>query len=336
MNIGILLYNSIREKPSAHRVPRAEKLIMTAAKVRGHSVRVLRADKCELSYANGRMKVMYAGKKFPAIDVIVPRAGITTNVDLFLPLNKHFLLMGMPILNGYMPILRAKNKIRMLQILSHRGIKVPRTVVLQHLDYLDAAIQRVGGFPIILKTILGSLGKGVVIVESRRSLLSALDMILTQEHWSILLVQEFVEEAEGKDIRVFVVDGRVVASMERTAAVGDFRSNLSVGGVGRPAVLSDEESVLALAATDALGLDFSGVDLLRTRKGPVVMEVNANPGLEGITDATGVDVAGAMIECAVRKAELVQKQGAAVPDSRDGWVPFMHNEPLMDEPFAVV
>ena len=279
MMIGILRYSWSREKVSARSILEAEKLLINAAKARGHTARVLRADKCELSYANGKMKVLYAGKKFPAMDVIVPRANVTSNVDLLLPLNKHLLLMGVPILNGYMPIMRAKNKIRMLQILSYKGIPVPQTVVLQHLDYLDAAIERVGGFPVILKTIAGSLGKGVVIVESRRSLLSALDMILTQEHWRILLVQEFVEEAEGKDIRAFVVDGKVVASMERTAAIGDFRSNISAGGIGTPIDLTHEEVQLSLEATAALGLDLAGVDLLRTKKGPMVMEVNANPGL---------------------------------------------------------
>ena len=162
---------------------------MNAVKARGHVPRLLRVDKCELSYADGKIKILYAGKKFPHVDVIIPRANITINVDLYLPLNKHLLLAGIPVVNGYEPILRAKNKIRTLQILSHQGIKVPKTVILQHLDYLDNAIKRVGGFPVILKTVSGSLGKGVVIVESRRSLLSALDLIITQDHWRILLVQ---------------------------------------------------------------------------------------------------------------------------------------------------
>ena len=334
MDIGILRYSWSREKLNSRRIWKAEKLLIDAAKVRGHSARVLRADKCELSYAKGKMKVLYGGKKFPAVDVIVPRASITMNVDLVLPLNKHLLLMGMPILNGYMPIMRAKNKIRTLQILSHKGLPVPQTVVLQHLNYLDDAIKRVGGFPVVLKTISGSLGKGVVIVESRRSLLSALDMILTQEHWRILLVQEFVEEAEGKDIRVFVVDGKVVASMERTAAVGDFRSNIHAGGVGQFADLSPEEERLALEATAVLGLDFSGVDLLRTKHGPVVMEVNANPGLEGITDATGVDVAGAIIDFAVKKAGQVDSVTAQ--EFRGGLTLQEQKELVLDEPYAVI
>jgi ribosomal protein S6--L-glutamate ligase len=300
---------------------------MDAAKARGHQVKLIRADKCELSYANGKMKALYGGKKFPDFDVIIPRVNITINLDLFLPLNKHLLFMGIPVLNGYMPIMRAKNKIRTLQILSHKGIPVPQTVVLQHLNYLDDAIKRVGGFPIILKTISGSLGRGVVIVESRRSLLSALDMILSQDHWRTLLVQEFVEEAEGKDVRVFVVGGRVVASMERTAKEGDFRSNIHAGGKGQEVELSKEEIEMSLKATSALGLDFSGVDLLRTKNGPVVMEVNANPGLEGITGATGIDVAGALIELAVSKAKQVPQRFRSLANKK---------ELIVDEPLVVV
>jgi ribosomal protein S6--L-glutamate ligase len=321
-------------KLNSRRILKAEKLLLDAAKTRGHTARILRADKCELSYAKGQMKVLYAGRKFPSVDVIIPRASITINVDLVLPLNKHLLLMGVPLVNGYMPIMRAKNKIRTLQILSHKGVPVPQTVVLQHLGYLDDAIKRVGGFPVVLKTISGSLGKGVVIVESRRSLLSALDMILTQEHWRILLVQEFVEEAEGKDVRVFVVGRKVVASMERTAAAGDFRSNIHAGGVGQCADLSLEEERLALKATGALGLDFSGVDLLRTKNGPVVIEVNANPGLEGITDATGVDVAGAIIDFAVKK--VGEENSIPAQEFREGLTLEEQKELVLDEPFAVI
>ncbi len=301
MNIGILSYISFKRKLNSRRRTLAERYLIEAVKKRGHNPVFLRSDKCELSYANSKMKVLYAGKKFPDLDVIIPRPSITINVDLKLTLNKHLLLMGMPLINGYMPILRAKNKIRTLQIMSHEGIKVPKTVVLERLEYIDNAVKRVGGYPVILKTPAGSLGKGVVIVESKRSMLSALDMILTQDHWKILLIQEYVAEAEGKDVRVFVVDGKVVAAMERSAAEGDFRSNLHAGGEGIVAELTEEEEKMSLDAAKALKLDLAGVDLLRTKSGPVVMEVNANPGLEGITKVTGVDVAGAIVDFAIKK-----------------------------------
>lgn len=317
---------------------KAEKLLMAAAKVRGHEPRLLRADKCELSYADGAMKVLYAGKKFPEVDVIIPKVNVTINVDMRLTLNKHLLLMGFPLVNGFMPVARAKNKIRTLQILSHKGINVPKTVVLERLEYLDNAIKRVGGFPVILKTPAGSLGKGVVIVESRRSMLSALDMILTQDHWKILLIQQYIAESDGKDVRVFVVDGKVVASMERTAAEGDFRSNIHAGGEGAAVGLSPEEEKMALEATEALKLEISGVDLLRTKNGPVVMEVNANPGLEGITAATGVDVAGAIIDLAVKKA-TIHKLGKGELQFRGGVEEAKKASEealLLDEPHSVV
>ena len=333
MNIGVLSYGSGRRKLSSRRRTSAEKYLIAAIKERGHKPYYLRHDKCELSYANGQMKVLYVGKKFPNLDVIIPRPSITINVDLKLTLNKHLLLMGIPLVNGYMPILRAKNKIRTLQILSHKGIKVPKTVVLERLEYIDKAIKMVGGFPIVLKTPAGSFGKGVVIVESRRSLLSALDMILTQEHWRILLIQEYVADAKNQDVRVFVVDGKVIASMERTAAEGDFRSNLHAGGKGVPVELTPAEEKISIDAAAALKLDLAGVDLLRTQKGPVVMEVNANPGLEGITEATGVDVAGAIVDFAVRKAMSRDKK----QDFRGGLQKEASKEALlMDEPYAVV
>lgn len=303
MNIGILSYTSKKQKLNSRRRTLAERYLIEAIKNRGHNPVFLRSDKCELSYANGKMLAMYAGARFPKLDVIIPRPSISINVDLKLTLNKHLLLMGIPIVNGYMPVLRAKNKIRTLQILSHEGIKVPKTVVLERLEYIDQAVKRVGGYPVVLKTPAGSFGRGVVIVESKRSMLSALDMILTQDHWSTLLIQEYVAEADGKDVRVFVVNDKVVASMERTAAEGDFRSNLHAGGRGLVAKLSIRERKIALDAARVLKLDVAGVDLLRTKRGPVVMEVNANPGLEGITEVTGIDVAGAIVDFAIQKAQ---------------------------------
>ncbi|MBT7484408.1 RimK family alpha-L-glutamate ligase [Candidatus Peregrinibacteria bacterium] len=340
MNIGILSYTSTRRKLNSRRRTLAERYLIDAVKKRGHKPVFLRSDKCELSYADGKMKVLYGGKKFPDLDVIIPRPSISINVDLKLTLNKHLLLMGMPLVNGYMPILRAKNKIRTLQIMSHGGIKVPKTVVLERLEYIDNAVKRVGGYPVILKTVAGSLGKGVVIVESKRSMLSALDMILTQDHWKILLIQEYVAEAEGKDVRVFIVDGKVVASMERSAAEGDFRSNLHAGGQGVVGHLTEAEEKISLDAAKALKLDLAGVDLLRAKNGPMVMEVNANPGLEGITAVTGVDVAGAIVDFAIQKVGGAPPQSQCFRGCLDGAqskkTPLSKESLLMDEPHAVV
>lgn len=314
-------------------MPKNERLIMEAAKARGHDIKRFRVDKCQMYYSNGEMKVLYGGKKFPELDVMLPRPSILGNLDIELTLNKHFLLTGVAIVNGYMPILRAKNKIRTLQILSHKGIQVPTTVVLRRLEYIDDAIKRVGGLPVIVKTPVGSFGKGVVIVESRRSLLSALDILWTQDQWKILLIQEYVGEAQGKDIRAFVVGDRVVAAMERTAAEGDFRSNLHAGGEGQPAILSPEETKIALDSAAALNLEIAGVDILRTKRGPVIMELNSNPGLEGITEVTGIDVAGAIIDYAIKKVSANATQSAKeVAFSRI----IQDKELILDEPDSVV
>ncbi|MFA5842464.1 MAG: RimK family alpha-L-glutamate ligase [Candidatus Gracilibacteria bacterium] len=305
MNIGILVYNSEwwRTSLKSRRLSAHDKLLLAAGRARGHTMKVFRFERCQLFYENGEMKVFYGGNPFPKMDVIIPRPSVCNNVDLELTLNKHLLLMGMKLVNGYMPVMRAKNKIRMLQILSHAGIKMPKTVILKRFEYMDDAIKRVGGFPIIIKTPHGSLGRGVAIVESRRSLLSALDIIWADAQNRSLLIQEYVKESAGHDIRVFVVNNKVIASMERKSKRGDFRSNIGCGGKGIPVVLTKEEEKLALDATRAFSLDLAGVDLLRTKTGPVVMELNANPGLEGITEATGVDVAGKIIDFAVLKAK---------------------------------
>lgn len=311
MNIGLLVYNSESWKVSlrSRKLLANDKILLVAGQARGHTMKVFRSERCQLFYVNGKMKVLYAGHPFPKMDVIIPRPSVCNNVDLELTLNKHLLLMGMKLVNGYMPVMRAKNKIRMLQILSHAGIKMPKTVILKRLEYMDDAIRRVGGFPIIIKTPHGSLGRGVAIVESRRSLLSSLDIIWADAQNRSLLIQEYVKESAGRDIRAFVVNNKVVAAMERKSKKGDFRSNIGCGGTGVPVALTKEEEELALDATRAFNLDIAGVDLLRTKNGPVVMELNANPGLEGITEATGVDVAGKIIDFAVLKA----KKKADVP-----------------------
>ncbi|HCW32320.1 MAG: RimK family alpha-L-glutamate ligase, ribosomal protein S6 modification protein [Candidatus Peregrinibacteria bacterium GW2011_GWF2_39_17] len=329
MKIGILVYSSQANLRSRW-LPSDIKMLANAAKSQGHEVKIFRSSKCQLFYANSRMRVLYAGKKFPVIDMMIPRPTVLDNADLELTLNKHLLLMGIPMLNGYMPVLRAKNKIRMLQILTHKGIKVPKTVVLKRLEYMDDAIARVGGFPVIIKTPHGSFGKGVAIVESRRSLLSSLDILWAQSANRNLLIQEYVAESEGRDIRAFVVGNNVIASMERQSTEGDFRSNINNGGTGVSMELTAEEITLSLKATEALNLDISGVDILRTKNGPVVMEINANPGLEGITEVTGIDVAGAIIDFAVSKVKAAADHKALYPDEEPEEVS------MQDEPNAVI
>jgi ribosomal protein S6--L-glutamate ligase len=206
-----------------------------------------------------------------------------------------------------MAVLRAKNKLRTLQFLSKNSIPVPITIVVKRFEFLDIAIKKVGGFPIIIKTPFGSLGKGVAIVESKRAMHSAFDLLLTSPDFSSLLIQEYVEEAAGKDLRVFIIGGKIVASMQRNAQGDEFRSNIAQGGTGNIVKLTSEEEKISLAAAKALSLDFAGVDLLRTKKGPVVMEVNSNPGLEGITEVTHINIAKKLVEYAISVVETGHK-----------------------------
>jgi ribosomal protein S6--L-glutamate ligase len=334
MKIGILSYTwagwtkSLRSRS----LPKNEKLLVAAAKSRGHEVKVFHSDRCQLVYKDSKMRVLYAGRKFPTVDVMITRPNIVTNVDLELTLNKQLLFMGVKLVNGYMPILRSKNKVRMLQVLGHKGINVPATVVLKRLEYMDDAVKRVGGYPVIVKTPNGSLGKGVVIIESRRSLLSSLDIFWANARNRNLLIQEYVSESSGRDIRAFVVNGKVVASMQRESVSGDFRSNIGMGGAGSPIELTEEEVKMSIDATEAFHLEVSGVDILRTNHGPVIMEVNSNPGLDGITEATGHDVAGEIIDFAVEKANHTMTQ----QEFRHGVKAFEKELLRMEEPFAMI
>ncbi len=297
MKIGLILY-SLSDRQLTYKG--AVALFKKAARERGHQIKVLVADGCEFVISSEGLNLYYEGKPFPKVDCIIPRVGISKKLELELLLNKQLLLMGYTVLNDYLPFARAKNKIRTLQILSEAKMPMPKTIVIKNLENLDHAVQLVGGFPTIVKLPVGSQGKGVAIVETRRSLLSSVGMMMSQGVSSIIL-QEYVEEANGKDLRVFVVNGKVVAAMERTAAEGDFRSNIFQGGQGNLVILSKKEKEVAIKSAKLLGLDVAGVDLLRSKNGPVVMEVNSNPGLAGITQVSGLDVAGEIIDFLVAK-----------------------------------
>lgn len=302
MKIGILIFNTCRSIRGRF-ISKNERLLKEAAERKGHVCKIIRAEKCQLYFANDkRPRVMMNHKKVSDYDVIIPRTSMF-NVNLEAALIKQFELMGVPLINRYYPIIQAKDKLRTLQILTHHKIPVPKTIVVRRFEYLDKAIKKVGGCPVILKTPYGSFGKGVAIVESRRALISGMDLIWRDSRHSIMLIQEYVAEAEGKDIRVFVVGGKILTAMEREAADGDFRSNLKAGGEGRVVKLGLKERKLALEAAEALKLQVAGVDLLQSKRGPVIMEVNCNPGLEGITEVTGVDVAGEIIKYAVNFAK---------------------------------
>lgn len=286
--------------------------IKNAALAMGHNVRIYRNANFQFYFSHDQPNLFYKNSRFNPSDVMIIRPGVLENVDLEVSSVKQLQLMGIPVVNHYLPIVRAKNKVRTMQILKHEGIAIPRTVVIHNLEYIDEAVDKLGRFPLILKTPHGSLGKGVSIIESKRSLRSMIELLAASFKDHLLIIQEYVKEAKGKDIRVFVVGGKIVAAMERQARRGEFRSNFSQGGSVSITDLSQEEQSMAVRATKAIGLHVAGVDIIRTSEGPKILEVNSNPGLEGITQATGINVAYHIVKFAEKlvkqKKWLIQKE----------------------------
>lgn len=306
MKIGLLDFSKVMERygyKSSHK--KETKLLKEAVEKAGHELIIIDPNEYQLFFRGRKHEVHERNEKFEGCDVIIPRVGLTEGLDLEVSIVKQFQMNKVPVVNKYMSILNAKNKLRTMQILSKKGIPVVKTVVVRKFDYLDAAIDIIGGYPVILKTAFGTLGSGVVIVESRRSLHSALGMILDSTQSNVLMIQECMLEAKGVDYRAFVIGDEVVASMKRTAQEGEFRSNLTLGGKAKATELTEKEKKMAVKAVKALRLQIGGVDILRTSKGPLIMEVNANPGFRGIMKATKIDIAGKIVDFSVKYAENI-------------------------------
>jgi len=278
----------------------------------GYRPIIYKVEKCQLYYHGSKADMLYNNKLIKACDILIPRISRNNNMALETALIQQFEILGIPLLNDYYAINKGKNKLKTMQVLTQFGIAVPKTIVVRKLNYLDGAIEMLGGYPIILKTAFGSYGSGVAIVESRRSLYSSLDIIWKSIKLNIILIQEYIAEAEGNDYRAFVIDDKVVASMMRSASDGDFRSNLHQGGTAMKVILTKEEKQIAIRATKALGLQIAAVDILRSKNGPVIMEVNANPGFYGLTEITGINVAEKIVKQAVKVAEGYHKGKYAI------------------------
>ena len=267
---------------------------------RRHAVEVVDPLDCELFMEKGRHVVLHKGEPLEGFSLAVPR--ISTNITEYgLAVLHQLEIQGIPVLNGALAIMRARDKLRCLQILSKRGIDIPKTMLIRHPKSLEASVARVEGPPVILKLLQGTQGVGVMLAESVKSAESVLDTL-----WGLgqnLIVQRFVAESRGKDIRAFVVGGEVVAAMRRRAKEGEFRSNIHRGGVGEAIPkLPEAYERAAVRAARVLGLNVAGVDMLESLEGPLVMEVNASPGLEGIETTTGVDIAGRIADFGARFA----------------------------------
>lgn len=296
MKVGILSFRSLNKKAAEEEIE-----LKKQARDRGHEARIFRAAKFQLVYDRESPWFFYNGKPLKKYDVIITRPSVVRDVDLSIALIEQMEMAGIPLFNNYQSILKAKNKIKTTQILDHYGIPLPKTVVLHRLEDIAQAAKLVGGFPVIVKNPFGSFGNGVTIMESMRALNSF--MVWDKP---LYLLQEYVKYSKGKDMRVFVVNGKVVGAMMRSAKKGEFRSNIELGGVGAPIDPTPEEISIAIRAVQALDLHYGGVDIMRSKTGPVVLEVNSNPGFKALETATGISVAGAIADYAIEFAERHQ------------------------------
>ena len=266
--------------------------LVEAARARGHVVRVLDPLRCYVRIAPGGVAIRYKGKPVRDLDAAIPRIG-TQSTFYGTAVLRQLEMMGIYTPNSSDAVLRARDKLRSLQILAAQGIAMPVTVFGDNPDDTEDLLAMLGEPPHVIKLNEGSQGSGVVLAEKRSASQSVIEAF--RGLYANFLVQEFIAEAKGRDLRCFVVGGKVVAAMQREAGAGDFRANLHRGGSAEPVTLSAAEKRIAVQAAAALGLGIAGVDLLRSGRGPLVLEVNASPGLEGIEAVTGVDVAGAII-----------------------------------------
>jgi len=273
----------------------SNKRIMEAGEERGHEMRFISIRQCYMNISSSSPEVHYrGGELLDNVDAVIPR--IKPAMTFYgCAVARQFQTVGAYCLNDSVSVSRSRDKLRSLQLLSTHGIPMPTTGFANSpVDTADI-IKMVGGAPLVVKLLEGTQGRGVVLAETNKAAESVINAFKSLQ--ANILVQEFIKEAQGKDIRCFVVDGKVVGSIQRQAAEGEFRANLHLGGTASSVKITAEERKIAINAAKAMGLKVSGVDLIRSKDGPKVLEINSSPGLEGIEDTTGKDIAGLMIEC---------------------------------------
>nr|WP_269811520.1 30S ribosomal protein S6--L-glutamate ligase [Buttiauxella ferragutiae] len=276
------------------------KRLREAASRRGHVVEIIDPLSCYMNINPAAPSVHYKGRQLPHYDAVIPRIGsaITFYGTAVL---RQFEMLGSYPLNESVAITRARDKLRSLQLMARQGIDLPVTGFAHSPDDTSDLIDMVGGAPLVVKLVEGTQGIGVVLAETRQAAESVIDAFRGLN--AHILVQEYIKEAKGRDIRCLVVGNKVVAAIERQAKPGDFRSNLHRGGVAHQVTITEREREIALHAAATLGLDVAGVDILRAKRGPLVMEVNASPGLEGIEKTSGIDIATLMIKWIEQQAQ---------------------------------
>ncbi|SFR12152.1 30S ribosomal protein S6--L-glutamate ligase [Poseidonocella sedimentorum] len=263
-----------------------------AAEERGHELDIIDTLRCYMNIASRRPSIYYKGEKLTGYDAVIPRIGASVTFYGTAVL-RQFEMMGVFPLNESVAIGRSRDKLRSMQLLARDGIGLPVTTFAHDAKQTEEVLKLAGGAPLVIKLLEGTQGLGVVLADTDRSAKSVIEAFRATN--TNILIQEFIKEAGGTDIRAIVIGGKVVAAMKRTGAEGEFRSNLHRGGSAELIRLSAEERATAVRAAKSMGLNACGVDMLRANHGPVVMEVNSSPGLEGVEKATGKDIAGMMI-----------------------------------------
>lgn len=296
MNIAILATN-----PQLY----SHKRLVEAGIEAGHEVRIINPLFCYMNVAASSPTVHYrGGELLPHFDAVIPRIG-ASNTFYGTAVLRHMETMGMYALNESIAIARSRDKFRSLQLLARKGIAMPLTGFAQSPDNTEDLIQMVGGAPLVIKLLEGTQGKGVVFADSHQSAVSIINAF--KEMHANILVQEYIKESRGTDIRCFVIGDKVVAAMKRQAKEGEFRANVHQGGKAMKVKLSTQERAVAIAAAKTMGLKVAGVDLVRSNHGPLVLEINSSPGLEGIESTTHVNIAGKIIQYIEKHAKPISR-----------------------------
>ncbi|WP_299786126.1 30S ribosomal protein S6--L-glutamate ligase [uncultured Marivita sp.] len=278
----------------------SHKRLVEAAEQRGHEIDIINTLRCYMNIASRRPEIYYNGEKLEGYDAVIPRIGASVTFYGTAVL-RQFEMMGVYPLNESVGIGRSRDKLRSMQLLARDGVGLPVTTFAHDPKQTEEVLKLAGNAPLVIKLLEGTQGLGVVLADTDRSAKSVVEAF--RATGTNILIQEFIKEAGGTDIRAIVIGGKVIAAMKRTGAEGEFRSNLHRGGSAQVIKLSPEERSTAVRAAKSMGLNACGVDMLRANHGAVVMEVNSSPGLEGVEKATGLDVAGKMIEFLEKNAK---------------------------------
>lgn len=269
------------------------KRLVEAISARGHHARVVNHVKCDILIEKRNPQILYNGQPLLDVDAVIPRIG--ASVTFYgTAVVRQFEMMKVFSTTESQALVRSRDKLRSMQILTRSGVGIPKTVFTNYSKDVGSIVDSVGGAPCIIKLLEGTQGLGVVLADTKKAAVAVCEAFNSLK--ARVIVQEFIKESRGVDVRAFVVDGRVVGAMKRTGKEGEFRSNLHRGGKASLIALSHEEEVTAIKAAKALGLHVAGVDMLQSDRGPLVIEVNSSPGLEGIEAATGQDIAGEIVK----------------------------------------